>query len=569
MSITNAFLPCVVIPCFNHGATLASVLTRLTPFSLPVIIVDDGSDLATQQELNRLAADNVGITLIRLAQNSGKGAVVIHGIRVAAEAGFTHALQVDADGQHQIEDIPRLLDEARSHPETLISGQPRYDTSVPKARLYGRYITHVWVWIETLSFSLKDSMCGFRVYPIAATLSLAARQAIGQRMDFDTEIMVRLYWSGTPSRFVETAVTYPENGLSHFDALYDNLRISWMHTRLFFGMLPRIPGLLNRRHQKHWASASERKGLLGMRLMLAVYQRLGRPFFTLLLWPVIAFYWLTGGVQRRASQRWLRHCQDYAFQHGIALPKPLNSYRHFLRFGQSMLDKVASWRGDLHWGTAIDFAPGARDIVKQSRPRGQLILASHLGDIEVCRALARQVSYLTINALVFTDNSQRFKQILEEIAPQAGVNLIPVNNIGPDTAIMLQEKIEAGEWVAIVGDRTAVNRQRGGTRRVVWSSFLGRKAPFPQGPFLLAAALRCPVLLMFVIREANILRVHCEPFADPIVLPRATRQTALQEIVDRYAERLGHYALKSPLDWFNFFDFWSLPGEEHSTEKKE
>lgn len=162
---------------------------------------------------------------------------------------------------------------------------------------------------------------------------------------------------------------------------------------------------------------------------------------------------------------------------------------------------------------------------------------------------------MTINALVFTDNSQRFKQILEEIAPQAGVNLIPVNNIGPDTAIMPQEKIEAGEWVGIVGDRTAVNRQEGGTRRVVWSSFLGRKAPFPQGPFLLAAALRCPVLLMFVIREANILRVHCEPFADPILLPRATRQTALQEIVDRYAERLGYYALKSPLDWFNFFNF--------------
>lgn len=193
MSITNAFLPCVVIPCFNHGATLASVLARLTPFSLPVIIVDDGSDLATQQELNRLAADNANITLIRLVQNSGKGAAVIHSIRVAAEAGFTHALQVDVDGQHQIEDIPRLLDEARSHPETLISGQPRYDTSVPKARLYGRYITHVWVWIETLSFSLKDSMCGFRVYPIAATLSLADRQAIGQRMDFDTEIMVQLY----------------------------------------------------------------------------------------------------------------------------------------------------------------------------------------------------------------------------------------------------------------------------------------------------------------------------------------------------------------------------------------
>lgn len=569
MTVTNVFSPCVVIPCYNHGATLASVLARLAPFSLPVIIVDDGSDMPTQQALRQLAQENAHLTLIRMAQNKGKGAAVICGINAAAQAGFTHVLQVDADGQHQIEDTPHLLDEAKSHPEALISGRPRYDASVPKSRLYGRYVTHVWVWIETLSFSLKDSMCGFRVYPVAATLSLTARQAIGRRMDFDTEIMVRLYWAGTPSRFVDTAVTYPENGLSHFDALYDNLRISWMHTRLFFGMLPRIPTLLKRRNQAHWSRVDERKGLLGMRFMLAVYQRLGRPFFTLLLWPVIAFYWLTGGAQRRASQAWLRHCQDYAHQHDISLPKPLSSYRHFLRFGQSMLDKVASWRGDLRWGKEIDFAPGARDAIEQSRQRGQLILASHLGDIEVCRALAQQVSDLTINALVFTDNSQRFKQMLEEIAPQAGVNLIPVNDIGPDTAMMLQEKIAAGEWVAIVGDRTAVNRQRGGTRRVVWSRFLGREAPFPQGPFVLAAALRCPVLLMFVIREGDMLRVHCEPFADPLLLPRATRQAALQTIVDRYAERLGHYALKSPLDWFNFFDFWRLPGEERPTEKKE
>jgi predicted LPLAT superfamily acyltransferase len=559
--LSAAFAPCVLIPCYNHGAMLASVLARLAPFNLPVIVVDDGSDARTKQHIAALDAPQLRV--LTLPHNQGKGAAVIAGLRAAAAAGFSHALQLDADGQHQVEDTPRMLAEAERYPHCLISGQPQYDASIPKSRLYGRYITHFWVWVETLSFSLKDSMCGFRVYPLAASLELCDRRAIGQRMDFDTEIMVRLYWQGTPSRFIRTRVTYPPSGVSHFDALHDNLRISWMHTRLFFGMLPRIPQLLSRRRQQaHWAATPERRGQWGLRFMLWLYQRAGRLPFILLLWPVVAVYWLSGRAARAASQQWLTRVQAVAHQQQIALPRPLSSYRHFLRFGNSMLDKVASWRGDLQWGRDIDFAPGAETVIRAAEGKGQLILASHLGDIEACRAMAKQVSGLVINALVFTDNAQRFRAVLESIAPQAGVNLLPVSDIGPDTAILLQQKLDAGEWVAIVGDRTAVQRQRGGERRVVWSEFMGQPAPFPQGPFVLAAALRCPVLLMFALRQQGKLRVHCETFADPLPLPRNGRQQALQSAVDRYAARLQHHALLAPLDWFNFYDFWALPEEE-------
>lgn len=559
--LSASFAPCVLIPCYNHGAMLASVLARLAPFNLPVIVVDDGSDARTKQHIAALDAPQLRV--LTLPHNQGKGAAVIAGLRAAAAAGFSHALQLDADGQHQVEDTPRMLAEAERYPHCLISGQPQYDASIPKSRLYGRYITHFWVWVETLSFSLKDSMCGFRVYPLAASLELCDRRAIGQRMDFDTEIMVRLYWQGTPSRFIRTRVTYPPSGVSHFDALHDNLRISWMHTRLFFGMLPRIPQLLSRRRQQaHWAATPERRGQWGLRFMLWLYQRAGRLPFILLLWPVVAVYWLSGRAARSASQQWLTRVQAVAHQQQIALPRPLSSYRHFLRFGNSMLDKVASWRGDLQWGRDIDFAPDAEAVIRAAEGKGQLILASHLGDIEACRAMAKQVSGLVINALVFTDNAQRFRAVLESIAPQAGVNLLPVSDIGPDTAILLQQKLDAGEWVAIVGDRTAVQRQRGGERRVVWSEFMGQPAPFPQGPFVLAAALRCPVLLMFALRQQGKLRVHCEAFADPLPLPRNGRQQALQAAVDRYAARLQHHALLAPLDWFNFYDFWALPEEE-------
>lgn len=563
--LTAEFKPCVVIPCYNHGAMMASVLSRLSPLGLPVIIIDDGSDDITRAQLAPLLTEQ--IILIRLPENQGKGAAVMRGLQAATAAGFSHALQVDADGQHQIEDSPKLLAEARRHPECLISGQPVYDDTIPKSRLYGRYITHFWVWVETLSLSIKDSMCGFRVYPLEPVQALA--RPIGQRMDFDTEIMVRLYWRGTPSRFIPTRVTYPLDGISHFDALHDNLRISWMHTRLFFGMLPRIPSLLKRQSNQHWAGVQERKGLAGLKFMLWIYRTFGRGLFTLLLWPVTGFYWLSGGPQREASRQWLKAISDYACEHNIALPGKLNSFRHFLRFGESMLDKPASWRGDLRWGKEIDFAPGAEQAIAGGKPGGKLILASHLGDIEACRALAQQVSGLVINALVFTDNAQRFRQVMQEIAPQASQHLIPVTEIGPDTAILLQQKLDAGEWIAIVGDRTAVNRQRGGARRVIWSHFLGKPAPFPQGPFVLAAALRCPVLLMFALRENNMLRVHCEPFADPLLLPRSTRQQALQQAVDRYASRLEHHALLAPLDWFNFFDFWQLPEHPQTQEKEE
>lgn len=557
MSLT--FSPCILIPCYNHGAMIATVLTRLAPFGLPCILVDDGSDAATQTVLDRLAAENSTLTLVRLAENAGKGAAVMHGMQVAAQAGFTHAVQVDADGQHAIEDIPALLALAQQHPEALISGQPVYDASIPRSRLYGRWITHVWVWIETLSLQLKDSMCGFRVYPIAPTLQLAQHATLGRRMDFDTEVMVRLYWQGHPSYFVPTRVTYPQDGLSHFDAFKDNVRISLMHTRLFFGMLPRIPSLLGRRSPQHWARQKEVKGLWGMRLMLLVWRVLGRRAFTLLLYPVVGVYWLTATTARHASQHWLARVREQLRVRQKPVPANLTSYQHFLRFGQVMLDKIASWRGELHVGRDITFTPGAEALLDLRNPQGKLLLASHLGDVEACRALAQLNSSKVINALVFSDNAKRFKQIMEEMAPQAGLNLMPVTDIGPDTAMLLKEKLDRGEWIAIVGDRIAVNPQRGGEWRICWSRFMGQPAPFPQGPFILASILRCPVDLIFALRQQGKLHIHCEPFADPLLLPRDDRQNALQQTIDRYAERLEHYALQSPLDWFNFFDFWQLP----------
>jgi glycosyltransferase involved in cell wall biosynthesis len=241
----SAFSAVVVIPVYNHGHAIGRMVDGVRAQALPCILVDDGSEPGCAAVLDALAARHPGdVTLLRLAQNQGKGAAVIAGLRLAAQRGHTHAVQIDADGQHRAEDLGGFVDEARAYPDAVVSGTPVYDASVPKGRLYGRYATHVWVWINTLSLQIRDSMCGFRVYPLASVLPLADAEFIGRRMDFDPEVLVRLFWRGVPVRNRPTRVIYPDDGVSHFDVWRDNVRISKMHTRLFFGMLRRLPRLL-------------------------------------------------------------------------------------------------------------------------------------------------------------------------------------------------------------------------------------------------------------------------------------------------------------------------------------
>ena len=248
MSKPSRFNPCIVVPVYNHEHAIGAVLAGLLHHGTPCMLVDDGSGAACAAVLDALALANPDrVTLVRLATNQGKGAAVLSGFRRAAELGFSHVLQIDADGQHRTDDVPKFLEQARAHPDAIIAGHPVYDESVPKARLYGRYATHIWVWINTLSFDIKDSMCGFRVYPVAPVNALAARHSIGVRMNFDTDILVRLFWDGLQVVNLPTRVSYPADGVSHFRVWRDNVLITWMHTVLFFGMLPRIPKLLARK----------------------------------------------------------------------------------------------------------------------------------------------------------------------------------------------------------------------------------------------------------------------------------------------------------------------------------
>ena len=237
---------CLLIPVYNHGGPLEGVLAELARFELPCLLIDDGSDEATKLQLRKLVQLFPSIRIKTRPENGGKGAARTDGYRLAHSLGYSHVLQLDADGQHDTSDIPTMLDLAKAHPRAMILIEPIFENA-PRSRLRGRLISRFWVWVECCSLTIRDPLCGYRCLPLAPVLAILDRVRCGNRMDFDPEIAVRLVWEGVPVINMTSVITYDQDGLSHFDFLWDNVRISWRHTRLVFGMLLRLPRLIGRR----------------------------------------------------------------------------------------------------------------------------------------------------------------------------------------------------------------------------------------------------------------------------------------------------------------------------------
>ncbi|MGC5801726.1 glycosyltransferase [Ralstonia pseudosolanacearum] len=562
--------PCIVIPIYNHKDVIGLTVARLVTHGLPIFIVDDGSDAPTQAVLAALAGQHAGcVTLLRLPVNGGKGAAVMAGLRAARSDGFTHALQIDADGQHDAADVPTFMDAARDHPEAVILGQPVYDATVPKARLYGRYLTHVWVWIETLSLDIRDSMCGFRVYPLALACALIDEVALPTRMDFDIEILVRLHWRRTRFVAIPTRVTYAADGVSHFDVLWDNIRISQSHTRLVAGMLVRLPLLLANKARPrqradqaaagkaHWWRIAERGSQLGMRLLALSCRLLGTRITALWLYPIVAYFLLTGRAARQASRQYFERLAAASAQDRTPAPGWRSAYRHMIAFAQSGLDKLAAWSGHVS-PHRVRFDDPAPFEALMASGRGALVIGAHLGNLEMTRALATRHGQVKVTAVVYIEHARRFNRVLAGAHPEFATHLLEVSDFGPATAMRMQERIDAGELLVIVGDRVPATEMG----RTVEATFLGAPARFAQGPYILAHALGCPVYLFFCLKTRQDYTLYFEPFAERIELPRHARATHLATLAQRYASRLEHHCRKAPFQWFNFFDFWARPKKD-------
>lgn len=240
----------VLIPSYNTGERLFSTVAAARAQWSPVWVVIDGSTDGTGERLAAQAATDPGLRVFQLSKNQGKGAAVLHGLEAAQQAGFTHVLTMDSDGQHPADLIPAFMQRSQQRPETMVLGRPVFDASAPLLRVRGRRVSNGWTQLETLFAGIGDSLYGFRVYPIAALIAVMRRQPWMRRFDFDTEAVVRLAWRGVKPLNIDAPVKYlsaEEGGVSHFRYGRDNVLLTWMHTRLMIEFVLRMPLLLWRR----------------------------------------------------------------------------------------------------------------------------------------------------------------------------------------------------------------------------------------------------------------------------------------------------------------------------------
>jgi len=551
------FKCCAVVPSFNHSEMVSQLVERLRELNLPVLIIDDGSHEPGRAALAALNDPSNEVSVHRIAVNQGKGAAVMRGFEIARAAGFTHALQVDADGQIDLTKLDEFIALAEQHPDALIAGQPVYDETAPLARRLGRIVTHFWVGVETLTFKPPDTMCGLRLYPLEKVAKVQAKHRLGWRMDFDIEIVVRLIWEGVPVRFLPVRVFYPDSNISNFDLIRDNWQITLLHTRLVLEMPFHLMKLWHAGREpdhssNHWSSVAERGTYWGLCILAFLYRALGRYGCMVAVVPIALYFNLTGAEARRASREFLRRA--YRAKGVDYDPGWFATFRHSWGFARRTVDTFAAWLGGIGPSELAAADKRGPDTVAQSG-QGILLIVSHLGNIEMSRALLDDTHRSRIKILVHTVHAENFARVLQRFRPGAMADTIQVSDIHPGVMTTLQEAIDHGDWVAIAGDRTPVR----GDERVSMVPFLGSDAPFPEGPYVLAHLLECPVYLMFCLRQEGVYRLYFELFADRINLPRRDRQAAIETWAARYAKRLESFCLIDPVQRYNIFDFWQTP----------
>lgn len=306
----------------------------------------------------------------------------------------------------------------------------------------------------------------------------------------------------------------------------------------------------------HWASLSESTFVVGIRLLFWIYRCFGALPFKLCLYPVVTYYWATNRPARQASLEYLEHLQASQQALGHA-PTWRDSWRHFLAFAETILDKLLAMNGQappIH----KEGTEGLLALLAQQR--GAIIMTGHVGCLELCQLSAEQNQRMRrLNVLVHTAHAEKFNRLLRKLQPNSPVELIQVRSFSTATALMLAQKVAQGEFIAIAGDRIPV-----GSGMTTTAEFLGELAPFPCGAYVLAATLKCPLYAMACIREPYLssryrYTMHTQLIAEQVVLARAQRQAAMAGYARQYAQWLERIVAQSPLAWFNFFHFWQQP----------
>lgn len=301
--------------------------------------------------------------------------------------------------------------------------------------------------------------------------------------------------------------------------------------------------------KRHWAQQPERGNLLLMRITAWLSQRLGRRVTAPIVWLAVIYFYVFGRRARRSIAQYQRHLQASTPATRL-FPSHAAVYRQYLAFAHALLDKLDCWQGKIDL-SALDIVDSNRLHEQMGSGRGQVLVSSHLGNMEICRALARKNSRAVMNILIHDKHARHFNRLLQD-AGADNVRLLQVSELDPATMLVLSERIERGEWLVIAGDRIPLHGAR--TTEV---DFLSATAQLPQGPWLLAGLLRCPANLIFCTQHGARFQVTLERLANDITWTRTTRHSQVQLWAQAYADRLAEHCRKAPLQWFNFFPFWS------------
>ncbi len=521
----------VLVPTYNNAGAIAAVVRGCLGSGLPVFVVDDGSTDGS----GRLAAD-AGATLLVHPVNRGKGSALLTGMRHLADLGFTHAVCLDADGQHDPADIPDFVDAIEADPDALYAGV-RDLSAAPEVSRFGRRMSNYWIWVAT-GWRVADSQCGLRAYPLASVLTLGLG---GNRYDLEVEVLIRSLWAGTPVRDRPCRVYYPkpEDRVSSFRPFVDTLRIIGMNARLLARRCvdPRLwpaaqPGA-------RWAGRT-RGTAWGWRAVATLFRLFGRKASYRLVDLVAVWFWISSASARHNVA---------VYQQRLGLHP--GAYAIFRSFARGHIDRFAFL---LHGPSAFTYArDGLAPLVDVfATQRGAVLLSAHLGNIEVSSGDSGTRERIgRVHAVRFVAPGDHSQEVLAAFPATWRPPTIAVNRGDGFAALAIVRALRAGSVVAMHGDRRVDDR-------LVEVDFLGHPAHLPAGPWLVAALAGVPVFVTGTFKEgADGYRMVVAPPIYPSFDRRLDRDSQLRAWAQAYADIVAGWARRDPEQWHNFHSFWA------------
>lgn len=491
------------------------------------------------------------------------------GFIFALQNGYTHGFQIDADMQHDLGAIDTFLEASKMHKNALICGVPSFGFShtAPKARIYGRKITQFWIWINTLGGAkIKDAMCGFRLYPLDSRYLFAKSNA----MDFDIEILLLAHFRDFEMRWISVGVQYNPQNPSHFRVFKDNLLLSKLHCKYFFLIPKHIFSRLNRANQTHknhanpqnkpWHKRNEKAGNFLLKLTILLVKFLPR-FALLFVARIVTFiYFLLFKNERKNLAKFYALGCEYCESHNLDSTKFAHPkiYANFYHFCVAICDKIAAWLGKIRYD---DIEINDKNYIKElcSGKKGQILLMSHFGNIEVAHALSQKFRNLRIISFVYQKNTEKFLQMIDSVSGQK-IQRIYVDEIDIGRLLELREILESGGHIGIMGDRVALNNKRN-----LEIEFFGKPCLFPYGAFIVAGLLECKISAMWCEKIDGKYHLDFEFLGCVAKFARQNKVASLKPLVQKYANSLQTHALKNPTQWFSFYDFWDLGDSQNSS----